>query len=222
MDPHQDRNLSEHILKSHMLRRGDRDIVSASLSSKRSFHRTNFDRDRMARDSNVWYDQSAGILNKEFLRKYICFAKSLDFPELSEEAMGCITEAYPNMRQNQNRNMPITPRTLESIIRLACASAKMRLSTYVTECDVVVAMQLMNFAIFHTAGSPRKDLHLNTNGFLEQLSKHPDKDIGIHLDEIKKLNLVPAEMLPKILQQLAKENKIIHESDIIYILKKQS
>ena len=57
------------------------------------------------------------------------------------------------MRGKQSqRNLPITARTLETIIRLSSASAKVRLSHSVDDCDVDVAVQLMNFVIFHEAG----------------------------------------------------------------------
>jgi DNA replication licensing factor MCM3 len=44
--------------------------------------------------------------------------------------------------------MPITIRTLESLIRLATAHAKLRLSKYVTEEDCLVAADLLNKSLF--------------------------------------------------------------------------
>jgi len=54
-------------------------------------------------------------------------------------------------RQTQ-KNLPITARTLETMIRLASAGAKARLSADVLVCDVLTALELMNFVLFHEVG----------------------------------------------------------------------
>lgn len=57
------------------------------------------------------------------------------------------------MRSKQSqRNLPVTARTLETIIRLSSANAKARLSHSVDDCDVEVAVELINFVVFHEAG----------------------------------------------------------------------
>jgi len=62
------------------------------------------------------------------------------------------------MRGRQSRrNLPVTARTLETIIRIASANAKARLSKSVDSCDVDVAVDLMNFVIFHEAGGDADD-----------------------------------------------------------------
>ena len=45
--------------------------------------------------------------------------------------------------------MPITIRTLESLLRLATAHAKLRLSNKVTENDCKVAARLLEKTLFH-------------------------------------------------------------------------
>lgn len=54
-------------------------------------------------------------------------------------------------RQNQ-KNLPVTARSLETIIRLSSANAKCRLSQSVDEEDVAAAVELMNFVLFHEIG----------------------------------------------------------------------
>lgn len=44
--------------------------------------------------------------------------------------------------------MPVTVRTLESLIRLATAHAKCRLSSKVEEKDCDIAMSLMRYTLF--------------------------------------------------------------------------
>lgn len=64
---------------------------------------------------------------------------------------------YKNLRQEADENdlanakkLPITVRTLETIIRLATAHAKLRLDTerFVTQEDIEVAVKLLRYSIF--------------------------------------------------------------------------
>lgn len=93
------------------------------------------------------------VLTKDFLRKYIHYARSRVKPVLSEEAMEAISSAYAEMRSKQTpKNLPVTARSLETIIRLASAHAKSRLSSLVEESDVEEVLELMNFVLFHEIG----------------------------------------------------------------------
>lgn len=65
------------------------------------------------------------VLQHEFLRKYLHFAKTRMKPVLTEEARECIAGRYAEMRSRQDeRTLPVTARSLETIIRLASAHAK--------------------------------------------------------------------------------------------------
>jgi hypothetical protein len=93
------------------------------------------------------------VLTKDFLRKYIHYARSRVKPVLSEEAMEAISSAYAEMRSKQTpKNLPVTARSLETIIRLASAHAKSRLSSVVEESDVEEVLELLNFVLFHEIG----------------------------------------------------------------------
>ena len=87
----------------------------------------------------------------EFLRKYLHFAKTKIKPTLTEEARECIAARYAEMRSRQDeRTLPITARSLETVIRLASAHAKARLSPIVeAEADVKAAMDILSFAFYH-------------------------------------------------------------------------
>jgi DNA replicative helicase MCM subunit Mcm2 (Cdc46/Mcm family) len=94
------------------------------------------------------------VLTKEFLRKYIHYARNRVKPVLSDEAIDAISVAYADMRSKQTpKNLPITARSLETIIRLASAHAKSRLSNTVNEYDVEEVLELMNYVLFHEIGS---------------------------------------------------------------------
>ncbi len=85
-------------------------------------------------------------LTGAFLRKYIAFAKArFAAPELTPEAGEAIAEYYADLRSSAEvRALPVTVRTLETLIRLASAHAKVRLSAYVEPADVGEATALMD------------------------------------------------------------------------------
>ncbi len=92
------------------------------------------------------------LLSIDFLKKYIEFAKTRYEPILSEEASAFISEKYAQLRKRaegspMERSLPITARALETMIRLACAHCKARLSATVTERDCEVAFELMQFSL---------------------------------------------------------------------------
>ncbi len=87
-----------------------------------------------------------------FVRKYIQYAKNRVEPVLTKGASDKIVETYANLRNDDEalgkKTSPITARTLETLIRLATAHAKLRLSKSVSIADAEVAEQLLKFALF--------------------------------------------------------------------------
>ncbi|KAK0388711.1 hypothetical protein NLU13_4954 [Sarocladium strictum] len=93
------------------------------------------------------------ILSIPFMKKYIQYAKSRVKPVLTQAASDRISEIYVGLRNdemegNQRRTSPLTVRTLETIIRLATAHAKSRLSSRVEERDALAAEGILRFALF--------------------------------------------------------------------------
>lgn len=72
------------------------------------------------------------------LKDYIGYAKQNIHPKINEEASQAFIEAYVEARKLGSGRGQVSayPRQLESLIRLAEAHAKMRLSTVVTIHDV--------------------------------------------------------------------------------------
>ncbi|MDV3293340.1 MAG: minichromosome maintenance protein MCM [Nitrososphaerales archaeon] len=79
------------------------------------------------------------------LKKYISYAKK-GTPTLTKEATDRLKDYYLELRKSggEEGQLPPTPRTLESLIRLATARAKLLLKTEVTEEDALEAVSLMN------------------------------------------------------------------------------
>lgn len=97
------------------------------------------------------------ILNVDFVKRYIAYAKSCKAPELTRSACEHIVAAYTDFRQRRNQDVgdgnvqktfPVTPRTLETLIRLASAHAKARLSTRVERKDARIAQELLEYCLY--------------------------------------------------------------------------
>jgi replicative DNA helicase Mcm len=79
------------------------------------------------------------------LKKYLAFAKRFS-PELTKEAMERLKDFYLQLRRSTGMedSIPPTPRTLEALIRIATARAKLLLKDKVSEDDALAAISLMN------------------------------------------------------------------------------
>merc|ERR1719341_2284521 len=87
------------------------------------------------------------------MRKYIHIAKSIK-PILTREASETIAEEYSRLRSqdaehsDMARTQPVTPRALETLIRLSTAHAKARLSVKVEAQDAEAAIEMVTYAYF--------------------------------------------------------------------------
>ncbi|KAL4910331.1 hypothetical protein BDW74DRAFT_173787 [Aspergillus multicolor] len=113
------------------------------------------------------------VLPIEFLTAYITYAKTKVHPVLTPAAGKALSDAYVNMRKlgddirSSDRRITATTRQLESMIRLAEAHARMRLSEEVTADDVEEAVRLIRSAIKQAATDSRTgliDMSLLTEG----------------------------------------------------------
>jgi replicative DNA helicase Mcm len=94
-------------------------------------------------------------IDSEMLRKLIIYARKYIHPRLKDEkVIKKMEEFYVKNRSVAERGeapVPITPRQLESMIRLAKASARMHFREEVTEEDVIRAIELIS-KYLHEAG----------------------------------------------------------------------
>ncbi|KAL7785959.1 MCM domain-containing protein [Trichoderma ceciliae] len=166
-----DRQVSEHVLRMHRYRQAGseegapvREQTSQSLGvsantqtgSQRSTDvYEKFDamlHAGVTRTLGRGPNKKTEILSIPFMKKYIQYAKRIK-PVLSQEASDRIADIYVGLRNdeiegNQRRTSPLTVRTLETIIRLATAHAKSRLSSRVEERDAIAAEGILRFALF--------------------------------------------------------------------------
>uniref|UniRef100_A0AAY4B343 DNA replication licensing factor MCM3 n=1 Tax=Denticeps clupeoides TaxID=299321 RepID=A0AAY4B343_9TELE len=166
MDPEQDREISDHVLRMHryrdpheqegqalslggtvdVLATGDPDEAQEEQEELQVFEKHN----------NLLHGNKKRrekIVSKEFLRKYIHVAKVIN-PVLTPEAASHIAEEYSRLRSQEQlsadiaRTSPVTARTLETLIRVSTAHAKARMSKVVDLDDAEVAVELVQFAYF--------------------------------------------------------------------------
>lgn len=93
------------------------------------------------------------ILSIPFIKKYIQYAKQRFKPVLTKDASDYIVKIYSGLRNdlvasNQKNTAPITARTLETLIRLSTAHAKVRLSRTIDVADAKVAEMMLRYALF--------------------------------------------------------------------------
>ena len=152
-----DRKISEKVLDNHMFtidaaKFGDDaedKVIEPEIKLEENKKTTMYEKynPRAKSDSN-------NILTKEFLRKYIYYAKSKINPSLTREATDYISKSWTNIREKsvseewKGKTIPVTVRTLESLIRLATAYAKARLSQKVEKQDALNAVELLTNSFF--------------------------------------------------------------------------
>ncbi|PNJ22867.1 MCM3 isoform 7, partial [Pongo abelii] len=93
------------------------------------------------------------MVSAAFMKKYIHVAKIIK-PVLTQESATYIAEEYSRLRSQDSmssdtaRTSPVTARTLETLIRLATAHAKARMSKTVDLQDAEEAVELVQYAYF--------------------------------------------------------------------------
>eukprot|EP00796_Vickermania_ingenoplastis_P010576 gene10576-7346_t len=115
-------------------------------------------------DSFAMTTNSTGesIPSVSFLRAYIQLAKQ-GTPLLTEHSQQLVSDNYVQLRAEQQEDggrdgFFVTARTLEAIVRLSTAHAKLRLSPLVEKEDVDVAMQLLRASVHAaTAATEQRD-----------------------------------------------------------------
>ena len=89
--------------------------------------------------------QTNGLLHRDFIRKYVAYAKRTVHPNLDDAARKLIIDYYVSTRKQSGEfqdSVAITARSLEALARLAEASARIRLSEEATVEDANRAIRL--------------------------------------------------------------------------------
>ncbi|MFH1133911.1 MAG: minichromosome maintenance protein MCM [Nanoarchaeota archaeon] len=92
-------------------------------------------------------------ISTNLLKKYISYARQRISPVLTDSAIEEIKDYYLKMRDKSSteeggiKAVPISPRQLEALVRLAEASAKLRMSDKVTKRDAKRAIDLLHYCL---------------------------------------------------------------------------
>ncbi|KAI0392115.1 MCM2/3/5 family-domain-containing protein [Xylariaceae sp. FL0594] len=167
-----DRQISEHVLRMHRYRQPGTDegapvrentsqALGVSLQSQDATQKPTevYEKYDAMLHAGVTLTSGRGankrheVLSIPFMKKYIQYCKTRIKPVLTQAASDRIAEIYVGLRNdemegNQRRTSPLTVRTLETLIRLATAHAKSRLSNRVEERDALAAESILRFALF--------------------------------------------------------------------------
>lgn len=205
-----DRNISDHVLRMHRYTRPGQEGVPLSFEVSSTDHMALLDGPSQDptdaksifqkydpllhgdHHSSSYAGSGNGILKLDFLKKYIYYARMRFQPVLTDAAIDLIAEGYAELRSQQNaRTLPVTARSLETLIRLASAHAKARLSKSIERVDAEKAMSLMNFALYHDASDPSGSAPKSAPVTAE--TDHESVDLMPEHEEVDS----PAKVLPR-------------------------
>ena len=172
IDDFRDRQISEHVLRMHRYRQPGQEegapvreqaqqtlAVGLDLDQEPDLHTPVYEKFNIMLHAGVTVTSGRGnarkvdVLSIPFIKKYIQYAKLQRKPVLTKGAADHVVATYSALRNdemegNQRKTSPMTARTLETLIRLATAHAKARLSHRVEEKDAEAAEAILRFALF--------------------------------------------------------------------------
>jgi replicative DNA helicase Mcm len=125
-DPDEDRKLAEHILKTNYA--GELNTQRTELNSP----------DITREEVDAVTQEVAPAIEADLLRKYIAYAQQTCYPRMTDESREAIRDFYVDLRSkgaDDDAPVPVTARKLEALVRLAEASARVRLSDTVKKED---------------------------------------------------------------------------------------
>ena len=138
------------VIKDKIDKKKDEDIADFSIDNYNSKVR-----ERKGKSSGKKFVINGVELNDELLLKYVLYARQIE-PEISDEARKIIKEYYVSVRKMSEAKgtFGISARQLGSIIRLAVAHAKLRLSEVVEAVDAEEAIRLVDTCLKQIAYDP--------------------------------------------------------------------
>jgi len=133
-DEEKDRNLAEHIITTNYA--GELTTQREEMSSL----------DVSDAEIDEMTEQVDPEIDAELLRKYIAYAKQNCHPRMTDAAQETIRDFYVDLRSrgtDEDAAVPVTARKLEALVRLAEASARVRLSDTVEQRDAERSVEIV-------------------------------------------------------------------------------
>ncbi|KAG4076715.1 hypothetical protein HA402_002002 [Bradysia odoriphaga] len=159
-------------------------------------------------------DEDDTLFDMSVLRDYLAYAKEHVHPVLTEEAQQRLIQAYVDMRKIGSGRGQISayPRQLESLIRLAEAHAKVRLSNDVEVQDVEEAYRLHREALKQSATDPlsgKIDVGILTTGLSTAARKKQADLVASIKDNLKKKANTPTIPWQKLFMEIKENSQIL-------------
>lgn len=203
-----DRRIADRVIKNHMMPIEIPDLITAYDERVIEPNIENENENEGVYDKNHFMykgTKKIHLLKKSFVKKFIFYAKKFSEPQLTTEASEKITEYWSDFRkkyqskdEKDNLKLPITVRTLETLIRLSSAHAKIRLSKVITEVDVNAGYDLLYFTLL---GETDEEKQMRIN------------QVEIENDKLSKEN---QKQIKKILhEELKSKEKIIEKNELV-------
>ena len=189
-DAERDAELADHILQTN-------------YAGELNTHRTN------VTTSNVTDEEVDGAtetvepaIDADLLRKYVAYSRRNTFPTMTPAARSAIKDFYVDLRsqgEGEDAPVPVTARKLEALVRLAEASARVRLSDTVDESDAERVIEIVRTSLQAVGVDPETDQYdadvietgtsksqrdriKNIKGLIEEIEA--DFDEGAPVDEV--------------------------------------
>ncbi|PKK86579.1 MAG: AAA family ATPase [Thermoplasmata archaeon HGW-Thermoplasmata-1] len=132
-DPKFDKMLASHILNSHR------------AGQIKEIRKKNPGSEYASIDDSALVKAISPEIAPEAFRKYVAYAKRNCFPVMTEEAIEAIMNYYVDLRNRSKDSIPFTARQLEAFVRIAEASAKMRLAPAADMSDARRAIKIVEY-----------------------------------------------------------------------------
>ncbi len=145
-------------------------------------------------------DKRRGVIDTDFLRKYIAYAKRLR-PVLTNVAANTLKDFYVSLRnkksmtEEESRSIAISPRQLEALIRISEGCAKLRLSDKVTKRDAEKAISLLTFCLSKVGLDPETG-EIDIDRMISGISAKQRGDIVTIKEVINELSSKYGEAIP--------------------------
>lgn len=146
-NPQKDRELAEAVVDRHWLG----ELESLSKTGDKTLQ-------RMEESGAGMRKKARPEIEPQRLRNFVSYAKQTCFPVLTKDAMEEIIDYYVELREKNSdfsgegdTSVPMTARQLEALVRMAEASAKIRLRKEVLRQDAKLATALMDYSLRQVA-----------------------------------------------------------------------
>jgi replicative DNA helicase Mcm len=133
-DKEKDKELAEHIVQTN--------YAGEVYTHQQKNSTSNFSESEVEKATQ----EVKSAIDPDLMRKYIAYAKRNVFPTMTEDAKNVIEDFYVDLRSeglDEGSAVPVTARKLEALVRLAEASARMRLSDHVKKEDAEKAVDIV-------------------------------------------------------------------------------